>query len=1062
MPKNRSVARSAFRNPQETRTPNRLAPTPDSGVSPRAGAPGIGHGVVVLAATPASALFADLPISPTSPITRAPEVPPLPVFEVRAVEIPPVESLSPKVPVVPAAWAPFRIDFGLVFGEDGRPVAPGGSYGEGGRWSYTPAPVPASKRKRGSGSRTGGGSPKRARTELTPSDEDVTMSSSSETDSDSDSSSGDDSDSDDEPAPHPATTSDLAARRPSVEVSSAWLALSTPWPCAPSSAPLTPAIPAAPVTPALTSDLNSSLLPEILPTWSKGSTRSLAVSVFAQQISIGGDVLDAEDDGIRWRVSARRKRPASAMDSTPAAPDVALQTLYRVQPILADALCRMREGDGSNLEGSSLKGPLTVQQFYDIQDSDRPYQKYAKLGLRKKKRSAEPTLDPLPTPPILFTHSSASIQASPAILRFWDKLRLGPHAGPKNCIWFCIAPAGNAIAGEVAAWAREVAVAWEAAGFGSCVAGDAGGSDGGIVQVPLEPPLEGESADALRLRSYMMAMDRLAVQIGMNLLIPSASLSSPPHIVIHILNPFPLRPNATFDLSYLYARLLERAWASSPLKSSEPQDSFRARLVPNIVPIDAVLSPDAFRGRPVQGVGAVCWSVYSRAKERLVRDGPSPAVATIHAPPYVLARPTPARAPHFSANRRLASAMLVMEPERIIHVAYAPAGEMVDVMWIEAPVGAGPDAGRSDVLSTIWKRTKEICGEGGMLWRVVIGRLGGIEREEAEDWETILTPYIQATSLNAPAQEDASSTSSPLPTAPNTPRLAAASLTSTAGSTTPSTPDSSVSLQLRLSRPIHVHPAPPIISSIASVSLVSLEPRAEMQFFAPRPAASASSSSSAGASTQATGATTELIEDGPVSYAFVVNNHRVPVQRAIAPLATAWIVDVPRSASIPPTAPSTASHPASASTTVTTPHPVPPTVSAPSRGPSPATTASEISLLWHFQNPWADPSASPFAAWHPTRSSLASVPLPNSNGPGATSTSTTPPAGAVQPHHAAIVRDVARQYHALRFIGRGPSSGGADTDIGGPILPWMFDCVGKGLDAVRCVPRAELPAGSDG
>ncbi|KAI8853080.1 hypothetical protein BC829DRAFT_37237 [Chytridium lagenaria] len=186
--------------------------------------------------------------------------------------------------------------------------------------------------------------------------------------------------------------------------------------------------------------------------------------------------------------------------------------------------------------GRECKGPLSVQQFTELQEPDRSYSKYGKLALRKKRRPQHdtPTMEHIPTPSILVKTSTSRrgtfMKVNSAAIRFWDKLCFEGCGGERRVEVWGVAPEG--VAEEVRGWVREVCGAWEGCGFGEM--GMGGGK--GIVGVKLLPKRVNEDGDLRRFRSYEAALNNLVPMFTARLQQETQNLSTTPH---------PSRPSPT-------------------------------------------------------------------------------------------------------------------------------------------------------------------------------------------------------------------------------------------------------------------------------------------------------------------------------------------------------------------------------------------------------------------------------------------------------------------------------------------------------------------------------------
>ncbi|KAI9333782.1 hypothetical protein DFJ73DRAFT_47234 [Zopfochytrium polystomum] len=248
-------------------------------------------------------------------------------------------------------------------------------------------------------------------------------------------------------------------------------------------------------------------------------------------------------------------------------------------------------------------------------------------------------------------------------------------------------------------------------------------------------------------------------------------------------------------------------------------------------------------------------------------------------------------------------------------------------------------------------------------------------------------------------------------------------------------------------------------------------------------------------------------DDAPTSYCYVLANHRSPLRLTpspssarstfpaslpctILPLATGWLIDVPRRdsagtsgfVSSPPSefTPVNAATPIATSASSTSSAGVASLATPASSGSGqspirtalpppkqPASRSFEVSLLRHYtpehRRGSADAMPTIYSGWEKgstltksATSDVSSVPSPTAAVPitnggllntgGVGSPPGVIPSAPVSPpqaHHVNIVRDIIRQYHALRFANRGSSDfilGSSTIGEGGfsDGLPWVY------------------------
>ena len=118
---------------------------------------------------------------------------------------------------------------------------------------------------------------------------------------------------------------------------------------------------------------------------------------------------------------------------------------------------------------------------------------------------------------------------------------------------------------------------------------------------------------------------------------------------------------------------------------------------------------------------------------------PKRIITSFYTPAFILTSPS-LLTPHFSLSKNVSNkTVLVMEPDRVLHVAYKisrdkrwvsvcwcdSVGELYEVDCIEIA-----DWSDKDILNCIWTRTLKIAGLGGFCWRIVLAKFGSIDSDE--------------------------------------------------------------------------------------------------------------------------------------------------------------------------------------------------------------------------------------------------------------------------------------------------------------------------------------------
>ncbi|KAG0240604.1 Mediator of RNA polymerase II transcription subunit 13-like [Actinomortierella wolfii] len=112
----------------------------------------------------------------------------------------------------------------------------------------------------------------------------------------------------------------------------------------------------------------------------------------------------------------------------------------------------------------TMKGPLSLSQYSSLAEVQPTATKYGKFQVKKKK-SAEPSLFQMSTPDIVVGHNDEWLEASPVILRFWEKLSLEPYSAKKNIVYYILYPEGTDTENAVIKFWKELSSLFEVSIF---------------------------------------------------------------------------------------------------------------------------------------------------------------------------------------------------------------------------------------------------------------------------------------------------------------------------------------------------------------------------------------------------------------------------------------------------------------------------------------------------------------------------------------------------------------------------------------------------------------------
>lgn len=132
----------------------------------------------------------------------------------------------------------------------------------------------------------------------------------------------------------------------------------------------------------------------------------------------------------------------------------------------------------------AVKGPLSVQQYYDLSETSQAQSKYGKYQVRKR-RPAEPNLDTLTPPNILVGRQEDYIEGSPKMITMWEKLRLKPYSSKKNVFYFVVYPANEQLEAACSQFFKGLSSIYESCHLGTHHSGTISSYRRGLVPVPL-------------------------------------------------------------------------------------------------------------------------------------------------------------------------------------------------------------------------------------------------------------------------------------------------------------------------------------------------------------------------------------------------------------------------------------------------------------------------------------------------------------------------------------------------------------------------------------------------
>ncbi|KAG0025319.1 mediator of RNA polymerase II transcription subunit 13 [Podila clonocystis] len=428
------------------------------------------------------------------------------------------------------------------------------------------------------------------------------------------------------------------------------------------------------------------------------------------------------------------------------------QSSSDILPVPSDAaqdmsLAAMHSQSPSNPPVMAMRGPLTLFQYFSLTEPQPMPSKYGKYQVKKRK-PAEPSLMQMQPPDIVVGHNEEWLEASPTILRFWEKLSLEPYSCKKNIQYFVVYPEGTDIENSVAKFWRELSVVFETSLLGFHQPGSLQDYKPGLVPIALLPSLVGESLEAQQVRSYIDGCQRLGSILG-------GMSQRDVHTVIYMVNPFS-HGAGYFDLCRCFSIMKTQFRTAATGSLLTPLEQQRERLVLQIVPIQHVIYPSTFGGYLRFGLRDMAFTVYSKCRLFLERPAYSQgtmAQINAYAPCFALAKSTPATI-HFDVHQKPNS---VPKPSATLHVGYGLSldsrwlicvwtdhrGEMLEHLALDMrearmnQMNGQRSRTLSSCLQEIWTRTRVYQKRGSFSWKTVISKLGLMTRAELTEWTKI-------------------------------------------------------------------------------------------------------------------------------------------------------------------------------------------------------------------------------------------------------------------------------------------------------------------------------------
>ncbi|KAF1806655.1 mediator complex subunit 13 C-terminal-domain-containing protein [Mucor lusitanicus] len=391
-----------------------------------------------------------------------------------------------------------------------------------------------------------------------------------------------------------------------------------------------------------------------------------------------------------------------------------------------------------------IKGPLSIQEYYDLNEShNHGHSKYGKYQI-KKRRPDEPNLDVIKRPDIVVSRHEDNLKGSSTMIPFWEKLGLDPYSAKKQIKYLVVYPNNSDIEASVRHFFKGLGNVYEACHLGRHEPGYAGPFTNGLVPVSVADLDNNDSSVRQRLKSYEETCETVGRHLAMDEEQQKQQhFAQSCYTVVYIVNPGP-HMSSYLDMCRCFHKLKE-AYARIAHKNFIDQ---QPRIALQLMPIDHLLRPSAFGGYTMLGMKDIAFSVYSKCFARVTRKVSMPNQASwadIYAPAFVLTRPLQ-RTIKFKLND-IRPFPTIMEQNAVLHMAYCFSYDRawMSVVWVD-------DRGelleydlfsRKTAFKEAWQRTLEIAKRTAFPWTIVITKLGLMFNDELLYWLRYVSAAIE-------------------------------------------------------------------------------------------------------------------------------------------------------------------------------------------------------------------------------------------------------------------------------------------------------------------------------
>ncbi|KAI9316344.1 mediator complex subunit 13 C-terminal-domain-containing protein [Dichotomocladium elegans] len=406
-------------------------------------------------------------------------------------------------------------------------------------------------------------------------------------------------------------------------------------------------------------------------------------------------------------------------------------------------------GSQSIIPSIGVKGPLRVQEYYQLLETAQTHSRYYGKFQVKKKRPNEPELFVLGPPDIAVGRNGDWIEGSPSLVQLWEKEGLEPYSYRNNVIYFVVYPESLEFGKSLAVFLNGLSTAYEVCNLGTHRPGNIGHYQQGAVPVPaaLCPWKEGyrttcESLGTALGQADLLAQDENATNIVIYLINPSTHLSS------------------NLELSRCFRRFVSAYNTSNAnLQSSRASKKHipSSGLTMQIIPAEHVIRLDTTN--TLQIYKDIAFSVHSQCHTMLERKNQlnsSHDISSIYSPAWVIAKHVPETIRLSLKRPPNAYSDVTVDPNTMLHMAYSFSldrrwmviawtdhrGELIEFAVLEIPPISSKTPWVSPlvkVFTEAWTRTTKIAKRTNFRWQYAIAKVGLIFDSEIQVWEDVFS-----------------------------------------------------------------------------------------------------------------------------------------------------------------------------------------------------------------------------------------------------------------------------------------------------------------------------------